>query len=167
MWHLLLPTLFFLGLLLACDTPATPENAMPTVTPVAAPGVPVVTMPDRTAISTQTPVRLAMADGISGALRATIEHVATSQKLQIVPAAEQADVIIGTELQPGALLLAEQIYAVADWFPTVRAGSALADLLDLWQGRPTPYGLYKVLVSDETASGLYCMGRATYGSTDV
>jgi hypothetical protein len=127
---------------------------MSTVTPVGVTRAPVVTAPGPTTIPARTPLRLAMADGISGTLRATIEQVAKSQKFQIVPTAEQADVIIGTESQPGSLLLSEQVYAAADWFPTLRAGIALANVRGLWQGQPTPDGLNKVLVSDETASAL-------------
>ena len=135
---------------------------MSTVTPVGATRVAVVTTPGSTDTPTRTPLHLAIADGIKGALRTTIEQIAKSQKFQIVPdpesasrgAVEKADVFIGTEAQSGAVLLDEQVYAVADWFPTLRTGIALANLRDLWQGRPTPDGLNKVLVSDETANAL-------------
>lgn len=161
MRHLLLPTLIVLGLLLGCDAPPAPDPAMFTVTPIGATSVapatelvPAATEPAPSAAATHAALRLAIGDGISAQLHAAIEQAAISLEFQVVGGSEQADVLVGDKEQPGGLLLTEQVYAVADWFPTLRSGIAFTDLRNLWQGRPTPDGLGQVLVSDETANAL-------------
>jgi poly-gamma-glutamate capsule biosynthesis protein CapA/YwtB (metallophosphatase superfamily) len=152
--RLILPTLVLLSLLVGCGAPPTPDNFMPTVTPVSGTRAPVVTPLAPTSTAARTPLSVAIGGGIGGALRSAIEQIAKSQQFQIVPAADRADVLIGTESQPGALLLSEQIYTVADWFPTLRTGISLQDLSDLWQGHPTADGLNRLLMSDATAGAL-------------
>lgn len=152
LWQLILPAITGFFLLLGCGA-VTTEDDVPTVTPVGATRVADSTV-TRLATATRGPLRIGIADNIGGALRAAIEQVAKSQGSRLIPPAEQADVTIGTESQPGALLLGEQFYTVADWFPTLRKGISSADLRGLWQGRPTPDGLSKLLVSDDTAASL-------------
>lgn len=149
-----IPTLVALALLLGCDAAPTPAVTLPTVTPINIPATAVVARPEPTVPPTPTTARLAIADGLSDSLRAAIEQIAKSQKLQIVPAGQQAAVSVGTQQAPGAILLSEQFYAAADRFATLRSGIALASLRDLWRGKPTADGLSQVLVTEETASAM-------------
>lgn len=160
-----------LAALLVGGCQATPTPAVPTTTTgVAAPPpteiVPSTThtpqaQPPTTApTATPEPPRIALSDTVTGALKAAIENWASAQGVQVVPASEEADVRIETtHTVSNATQLSEAVFAVADWFPTLRTGMTLDDIRGLWQGQPTADGLVTLLVSPDTAAAL----RALWG----
>ena len=160
-----------LAALLVGGCQATPTPAVPTTTTgVAAPPpteiVPSTThtpqAPPPTTVPTATPEppRIALSDTVTGALKAAIENWASAQGVQVVPASEEADVRIETtHTVSNATQLSEVVFAIADWFPTLRSGMTLDDIRGLWQGQPTADGLVTLLVSPDTAAAL----RALWG----
>jgi poly-gamma-glutamate synthesis protein (capsule biosynthesis protein) len=75
-----------------------------------------------------------------------------ARQISLTPAANRAsaDLIISTQRAPDARILTERVYAVVDWFPTQYTTVGSEDLLNVWQGEPTPEGIDTLLVTPET-----------------
>ncbi len=110
--------------------------------------------PTLTPLPTETSLapHFAISTSITGTLRAAVEKWANTRNWNIVPAGEIADVAITVD--PGALLLTERVYTVADRFYTLRTGITQSDVRALWQGQSASNGAKTLLVSDETAEAL-------------
>ena len=129
-------------------TPLPPTAAPPTSTPTPAP----TSTPSPT--PTPTVITLALDLSAPAALRAAIADWAAAQGMVLVTDTVTATLSVGPRAGDQAVLLAEQVYAAADWFATLRSGISSAALQALWQGQPTGDGLQVLLVSAETAAAL-------------
>jgi poly-gamma-glutamate capsule biosynthesis protein CapA/YwtB (metallophosphatase superfamily) len=125
--------------------------------------------PSGTPLATRTPtsIRIAIAANISGTLRALVQTWASAQNVAIARTGEKADVAVSTEQQPGSVLLAERVYVVADWFPTLRTGLSQSDLRGLWQGQGTSDGAKTLLVTDEAYDALARLYGKPAGTVQV
>jgi capsule synthesis protein PGA_cap len=125
--------------------------------------------PSGTPLATRTPtsIRLAIAANISGTLRALVQTWASAQNVAITRTGEKADVTVSAEQQPGSVLLAERVYVVADWFPTLRTGLSQSDLRGLWQGQGTSDGAKTLLVTDEAYDALARLYGKPAGTVQV
>ncbi len=139
---LLLP----LAILGSCS-PGEP-SATPTSEPTA---IPTATRPRPTPSPTapRQPT-IFVAPEIAGDTRAAI--LAAAKQITLNPAENRAsaDVVVSAQRAPGAQVLLERVYAVADWFPTLRTNIGSEELLDLWQGKPTAEGVTTLLAAPET-----------------
>ncbi len=140
-------------------TAVTPPAPAATVTP-AATLTPVATVtplpPTPTSTATPEPARktLALTASVPAALRGVIVDWAAAQDISLVTNTLTATLAIGPRAGEQDILLAEQVYAAADWFASLRSGIASATLQGLWQGQATEDGLQVLLVTEETASAL-------------
>jgi poly-gamma-glutamate synthesis protein (capsule biosynthesis protein) len=100
------------------------------------------------------PKTLAIDFSVPAALRTTIVDWASAQGVILITDTTTATLTIGPRAGDQAILLAEEVYAAADWFATLRSGIASASLQGLWQGQTTDDGLQVLLVTQETASAL-------------
>ncbi|WP_423225646.1 CapA family protein [Candidatus Amarolinea aalborgensis] len=123
----------------AAPPTAAPTNTTPTATPTSTP------IPPKT---------LALDLSAPAALRTEIVAWASAQGVILITDTATATLTIGPRAGDNAVLLAEQVYAAADWFATLRSGIASASLQGLWQGQPTDDGLQVLLVTEETARAL-------------
>ena len=123
----------------ATNTPAPPAPPAPSATPTSTP---------------LSPKTLALDFSVPTALRTAIADWAAAQGVILITDTATATLTIGPRAGDQAILLAEQVYAAADWFATLRSGMSSASLQALWQGEPSADGLEVLLVTEETASAL-------------
>jgi len=147
-------------------SPAAPTAAASPTTAAAAPtaaasptAAPTNTLapPAPSATPTSTPIppkTLALDLSAPAALRKQIVDWASAQGVILITDTTTATLTIGPRAGDHAILLAEEVYAAADWFATLRSGIASASLQSLWQGQATDDGLQVLLVTEETASAL-------------
>lgn len=174
---ILAAALLLLITLLVSGCQATPTPAAPTAVPIAeqptaTEPAPTATLtplpPTATPTATPEPPRIALGETITGTLRAAVESWATSQGAQLVPAGAEADVRIETtQTVSNATQLNESVYAVADWFPTLRTGITVDAVRGLWQGQPTADGLTTLLASPDTAAAMQTLWGAPSASVTV
>ena len=126
--------------------PASTATPLPTSTPTPA--------PTSTPSPTPTAITLALDHSAPAGLRTAIAGWAAAQGMVLVTDTVTATLSVGPRAGDQAILLAEQVYAAADWFATLRSGISSAALQALWQGQPTNDGLQVLLVSEETAAAL-------------
>jgi Bacterial capsule synthesis protein PGA_cap len=103
---------------------------------------------------TLVPLRVAVAPSVPRSIRAALEVWAQAQNTVLVPANARADLTVGAARQENSMLLAERVFVVVDWFPTLRTGITLADVRGLWQGQATHGGAKTLLVTDDAAEAL-------------
>ncbi len=154
-------------------TPAAPTTApavieQPTATEPAPTATATPLPPTVTPTATPEPPRISLSDTITGTLRTAIEGWANSQGARLVPTGEQADVRVETTAAvSNTTQLSEAVYAVADWFPTLRTGITLDAVRGLWQGQPTADGLTTLLVSPDTAAAIQTLWGEPASSVTV
>ena len=119
---------------------ANPLRATATVAPPRATATP----------TTPRPPSLFINQNISSDLRAAINDAAGALKLEPAQNKKSADVVIDDQRSPDAQVLTERVYVAADWFPSARVNIGSEELLNLWQGTPTPDGITTLLASPET-----------------
>ncbi len=148
--------------------PATTAVEQPTATDLPPTATPVPPAPTATPTATPAPPRISMSDAITGTVRTAIESWVNSQGAELVPAGDEADVRIETShAVSNSTQLNETVFAVADWFPTLRSGMTLDAVRGLWQGQPTSDGLTTLLVSPETAAAIQTLWGAPAASVSV
>ena len=134
---------------------AAPASTATPLPPTAPPPTPTATpAPTSTPTPTPTVITLALDLSAPAGLRTAIADWAAAQGMVLVTDTVTATLSVGPRAGDQAVLLAEQVYAVADWFATLRSGISAAALQGLWQGQPTGDGLQVLLVSAETAAAL-------------
>lgn len=87
---------------------------------------------------------------ITGAQRAALLDAGKQIALTEAANKASADVVISTQRTPDSQVLTERVYAVVDWFPTKYTNIGSEDLLNLWQGKPTPDGINTLIVATDT-----------------
>lgn len=129
------------------ETPATPTGESTRAATRAA----TATRPGPTASPTapRQPT-LYVSPEITGTLRTALFKAAREITLNPAETRASADVTVSTRRSPDAGTLLERVYAVADWFPTRRTMIGSEDLLNLWQGKPTPDGVTNLLATPAT-----------------
>ena len=95
-------------------------------------------------------LRIYVADGVPGAVRAAVRAWGDVRTVEFVPDAAEAAVAVTTRASEGARLLSDRVFVPVAWFPTLRSGLNLSALRDAWQGRSAT----AVYASDETASAV-------------
>ncbi len=156
-----------LGLVIGCAQAPADESLSPTVTPLAPGSIGVAAPAAAEPIGPVSPTQIALTSAsasappaqnsislstaIQGALRSNIQTWAQANGWTLAPDGANANLVVSTKQQNGSVLLTEQVYAVADWFPTLRTGISFATVKSLWQGQPTSDGLGIVLVDAQSA----------------
>lgn len=97
---------------------------------------------------------------ITGTVRAALMDAAKPLALNAAENKASADVVISTQRPPNAQVLAEEYYAVVDWFPTRFTNLGSEELLDLWQGQATAEGIDTLLMAPETLEALTALWGA-------
>lgn len=145
----------------AVSTLPAPSAAKPaTPSPARVSALPTRTATRPTATPTRSPTASEPPNGppgvyipasITGTLGTALLNAAQQNVLTRTDSAKAADVVISARADgPQPQILTERVFAVADWFPTQRTGIGSEDLLNLWQGKPTPDGITSLLVTTET-----------------
>ncbi len=145
--------LFVVGLILfvGCANAQTP---LPGLTTNPIPTAP-ATRPQPTASPTvPRPATIFIPKEITGTLRA--DMLAAAKQIGLTNAANKAsaDLVISSQRAPDSSVLTERVYAVVDWFPTKLTNIGSEELLNLWQGQPSPQGVDTLLVAPETLAAL-------------
>ncbi len=142
----------------AAPTQTAAPDAQDTATanPTAAPTATFTPTPTNSPTPTPTstpPTTLALAAGVPDVIRTAAAAWATAQGASLISDTQNATLVIGPQPGPNAQLLAEEVFAVADRFFTLRDGVSSVTLRQLWQGRPAD-DLRLLLTTEETASVL-------------
>lgn len=87
---------------------------------------------------------------ITGTLRTGIVNAARQIALTNAENKASADIVVSTQRAPGAQILTERVYAVADWFPSLRTNMGSEELLSIWQGNATGGEITTLLGTAET-----------------
>lgn len=91
---------------------------------------------------------------VTGTLRAGILSAARQLALTNAENKASANIVISPQRSPGAVILAERVYAVTDWFPSQRSSIGSEELVGLWQGNATANGINALLGTTETLGAL-------------
>lgn len=128
------------------------ETGTPTSVPAKATSAPITaTRPRPTASPTvQRQPTIFIPKELTGSTRTALLDAAKQIALTEGANKASADVVISTQRAPDSQLLSERVFAVVDWFPTKYTNIGSEDLLNLWQGKPTPDGINTLIVATDT-----------------
>lgn len=132
---------------------SAPTRALPTKSPPTNKPAPATNTSAPSAVPTADQATLYLDPALDSLLRATIEKIAASQKLQIVSVSHNAGIVVATQPSPDPLLLTDRVYVVADRFATLRSGVKLDQIKQVWSGQATG-DLATLIVTDDTANAL-------------
>ncbi len=145
-------------LLLASCAGEEPTAPPPTERPPAT-TVPTATRPPPSPTAPRQPTIFVPAE-LSDSARVALMDAAKLLALNAAENKASADVVISTQRSPNAQVLAEEYYAVVDWFPTRFTNLGSEELLDLWQGHPTAEAIDTLLMAPETLAALTALWGA-------
>ncbi len=117
--------------------------------------------------STPIPIRLAVGGDVPTFVRTAVNQWATTNPVVVVAPGQAAALTISASAEQGGALLAERVFVVADWFPTLRTGITLDEIRALYSGSATADGASTLLVTDDAAEMLAHLYGAPAASVKV